>query len=189
MPPGKAVGFEAERPEGWHLRAARVYDQVVSAGTSVPVSNAFTTLMAHEEHVQLDNAARRDRAHRQEIAGPEGRGVTLHEVVPGSFSALGTGSSPARVRMFLTVVRLTLWIPSFFSSPSTFQYFAVPGNIPVLDRFRDEVTRFWHQSLRRRSQRHRLAWDRFGPLVDRYLPSPRVLHPRPNDRSSAKYPK
>jgi len=70
-----------------------------------------------------------------------------------------------------------------------FQYFAIPGNIPALEGFRNQVTRFWHQSLRRRSQRHRLSWDRFGPLVDRYLPSPRVLHPYPNDRFYAKHPK
>jgi RNA-directed DNA polymerase len=70
-----------------------------------------------------------------------------------------------------------------------FQYFAVPGNIPALSGFRDQVTRLWHQSLRRRSQRHRLNWDRFGPLVKRYLPSPRVLHPYPNDRFYAKHPK
>jgi RNA-directed DNA polymerase len=70
-----------------------------------------------------------------------------------------------------------------------FQYFAVPGNIPALSGFRDQVSRLWHQSLRRRSQRHRLNWDRFGPLVKRYLPSPRVLHPYPNDRFYAKHPK
>jgi group II intron reverse transcriptase/maturase len=70
-----------------------------------------------------------------------------------------------------------------------FQYFATPGNIPALESFRTQVTRLWHQSLRRRSQRHRLSWDRFGPLTDRALPRPRVLHPYPTDRFYAKHPK
>jgi hypothetical protein len=70
-----------------------------------------------------------------------------------------------------------------------FRYHAIPGNIPALEAFRDQVIRCWHQSLRRRSQRHRLNWERFGPLSNRYLPRPRVLHPYPNDRFYAKHPK
>lgn len=70
-----------------------------------------------------------------------------------------------------------------------FRYHAIPGNVPALDAFREQVIRYWHKSLRRRSQRHRLDWKRFGPLTNRYLPSPRVLHPHPNDRFYAKHPK
>ena len=70
-----------------------------------------------------------------------------------------------------------------------FRYFAIPGNIPLLAAFRDQVIRLWHRSLLRRSQRSRLGWDRFGPLVDRFLPHPKVLHDYPNVRFYAKYPK
>jgi hypothetical protein len=37
------------------------------------------------------------------------------------------------------------------------------------------------RSLRRRSQPHRLTWKRTVRLIKRFLPSPRVLHPWPND--------
>ncbi len=69
-----------------------------------------------------------------------------------------------------------------------FRYFAIPGNIPSLESLRTQVVRYWLQALRRRNQRHRLAWDVFGPRVARLLPHPRVLHPHPNHRFCAKYP-
>ena len=70
-----------------------------------------------------------------------------------------------------------------------FQYHAIPGNLPALEAFRDQVIRAWLHALRRRSQRHRLPWERFGPLCNQYLPRPRILHPYPNDRFYAKHPK
>lgn len=70
-----------------------------------------------------------------------------------------------------------------------YQYHAIPGNMPALEAFRDEVARSWHQSLRRRGQRRRLTWERFGPLRDLFIPPPRILHPYPGDRFYAKHPK
>jgi RNA-directed DNA polymerase len=58
-----------------------------------------------------------------------------------------------------------------------FNYHAVPGNFVALRTFRREVARAWLAALRRRSQRHRLPWERFRSIVDRYLPLPRILHP------------
>ena len=45
-----------------------------------------------------------------------------------------------------------------------------------------ELSIMWFQSLRRRSQRHRLTWERMCRLIERFLPSPRVLHPWPDQR-------
>jgi hypothetical protein len=70
-----------------------------------------------------------------------------------------------------------------------YNYHAIPGNMPVLETFRREVIRSWRQALRRRSQRARLPWERFGPLSDRCIPKPKILHPHPNDRFYAKHPK
>jgi RNA-directed DNA polymerase len=61
-------------------------------------------------------------------------------------------------------------------------YHAVPGNLRRLGAFRAEVCRSWLHALRRRSQRSRMTWDRFGRLVDSYIPKVRVLHPYPNQR-------
>ncbi|GEM_PF-1880837 len=48
--------------------------------------------------------------------------------------------------------------------------------------FRDEVTRAWLHTLRRRSQRHRMTWSRMRALAERWNPRARVLHPWPDDR-------
>lgn len=57
-----------------------------------------------------------------------------------------------------------------------FNYHAIPGNFAALQMFRREVVRAWLEALRRRSQRHRLPWERFVTIVDHYLPRPRILH-------------
>jgi RNA-directed DNA polymerase len=63
-----------------------------------------------------------------------------------------------------------------------FAYFAVPTNGRLLSAFRYHISIMWFQSLRRRSQRHRLTWERMCRLIERFLPSPRVLHPWPDQR-------
>jgi RNA-directed DNA polymerase len=68
-----------------------------------------------------------------------------------------------------------------------FAYFAVPTNTYPLSAFRYHISLTWFQSLRRRSQRHRLTWDRMSRLITRFLPSPRVLHPWPDQRFGVTY--
>ena len=68
-----------------------------------------------------------------------------------------------------------------------FAYFAVPTNTSPLSAFRYHISLTWFQSLRRRSQRHRLTWDRMRRLITRFLPSPRVLHPWPDPRFGVTY--
>ena len=59
----------------------------------------------------------------------------------------------------------------------------------ALESFRTGVTRHWLQALRRRGQRGRLTWEGFRPLVDFWLPRPKIQHPYPNVRFDAKYPR
>jgi group II intron reverse transcriptase/maturase len=66
-------------------------------------------------------------------------------------------------------------------------YHAVPGNMDSLNSFRSQVIWRWYRALRRRSQRDRMTWERFRRLVDRWIPSARILHPHPNVRFDAKY--
>src|SRR3954451_1025398 len=68
-----------------------------------------------------------------------------------------------------------------------FAYFAVPTNTDLLSAFRAHIGERWFRSLRRRSQRHRLTWERMGRLIDRFLPPVRVLHPWPDQRLRVKY--
>ena len=52
-----------------------------------------------------------------------------------------------------------------------FNYHAVPGNLIRLGGFRLVVCRLWRQTLKRRGQRNRLQWSRYGRLADLYIPS------------------
>jgi RNA-directed DNA polymerase len=68
-----------------------------------------------------------------------------------------------------------------------YAYFAVPTNSAALSAFRHHVIVRWIRRLRRRSQRHRMTWKRMQPIIDRYLPRPRILHPWPEQRFRVKY--
>jgi group II intron reverse transcriptase/maturase len=70
-----------------------------------------------------------------------------------------------------------------------FQYHAIPDNWARLDAFRREVLRMWLRQLRRRSQRSRWTWERFIARLGVLLPEVRILHPYPNVRFDAKYPR
>ncbi len=70
-----------------------------------------------------------------------------------------------------------------------FNYHAVPGNLDSLRTFRTRLTQLWHAQLLRRSHRRRLTWERMNRLVDRWLPTPRVLHPGPITRFAANHPR
>jgi hypothetical protein len=63
-----------------------------------------------------------------------------------------------------------------------FAYHAVPTNWEALQAFRYHIERIWLRTLRRRSQKHRMTWDRMRKLADDWLPAPRILHPWPDQR-------
>lgn len=48
--------------------------------------------------------------------------------------------------------------------------YVVPGNTDAITAFRIQATRHWCRALRRRSQRHRLNWERMNRLATRWLP-------------------
>jgi hypothetical protein len=70
-----------------------------------------------------------------------------------------------------------------------FQYHAIPGNWARLKAFRSDVLRIWFQTLRRRSQRSRLTWERFRHSLGNLLPPVQVLQPYPDVRFDAKHPR
>lgn len=70
-----------------------------------------------------------------------------------------------------------------------FAYHAVPTNSRALGAFRYHVTKLWHRALRRRSQKDGLTWERMAKLAAEWLPSPRVLHPWPDQRYAVKHPR
>ena len=85
-----------------------------------------------------------------------------------------------RRRMHRSVASQGRWLKRVLMS--YYAYHAVPTNSRRLDSFRTEVMRLWLKSLRRRSQRHRMNWERFSPIAKRWLPYVRVQHPWPLQR-------
>jgi len=59
------------------------------------------------------------------------------------------------------------------------RYYGVPMNGPSVAAFRKGVCWLWRKVLKRRSQKHRLTWDRMKRLIGRWLPVARVCHPYP----------
>ncbi len=70
-----------------------------------------------------------------------------------------------------------------------FAYHAVPTNSRALGAFRYHVTDLWRRTLRRRSQKDRLTWERMAKIADAWLPKPRILHPWPSQRFAVKHPR
>jgi len=70
-----------------------------------------------------------------------------------------------------------------------YQYHAVPGNTGQLRVFMCRVRWLWRGVLIRRSQRAKVKWDRLNPILERWIPIPRVLHPYPDSRFAAIHPR
>jgi group II intron reverse transcriptase/maturase len=62
------------------------------------------------------------------------------------------------------------------------RYYGVPMNSTAIGAFREKVNRLWHKVLKRRSDKHRLSWERMSRLIDRYIPAARICHPYPSQR-------
>ncbi|MGO9475720.1 MAG: reverse transcriptase domain-containing protein, partial [Rhodomicrobium sp.] len=65
-------------------------------------------------------------------------------------------------------------------------YFAVPGNSPSLWWFFNEIRWLWLRSLKRRSQKAFLSWEKFIKLAGRFFPPIKILHPQPLHRFDAR---
>ena len=70
-----------------------------------------------------------------------------------------------------------------------FAYHAVPTNSRALGAFRYHVTDLWRRTLRRRSQKDGMTWERMTKIAADWLPQPRILHPWPDQRFDVKHPR
>ncbi len=63
-----------------------------------------------------------------------------------------------------------------------YRYYGVPDNSRSLAAFQSGVMRHWRFRLSRRSQKGHVTWVRLYRLVRRWLPTPRIYHPYPEQR-------
>ena len=78
-----------------------------------------------------------------------------------------------------------IWLASVINGHMN--YYAVPGNGKAVRAFREQAVRYWYTSLRRRSQKTRLTWERMGRLARRWIPRAVTKHPFPEQRFAARY--
>ena len=87
-------------------------------------------------------------------------------------------------RRHLPIPEQGAWIRS--AVQGHYAYYAVPTNGQSLERYRTQISRHWHQALRRRSQRDRTTWERMRRYIQRWIPPARILHPWPDTRFDAR---
>jgi group II intron reverse transcriptase/maturase len=92
-----------------------------------------------------------------------------------------------RERMHEPVPKVGEWLGRVLKG--FYQYYAVPGNWASLSRFCNRIGRYWRHVLERRSQKGRMKADRVTRLLERWLPRPRLVHPYPDVRFDARYPR
>jgi group II intron reverse transcriptase/maturase len=92
-----------------------------------------------------------------------------------------------RKRMHEPIPEQGRWLKQVVSG--FFAYHAVPTNARALNAFRYHVTDLWRRTLKRRSQKDGMTWERITRIADTWLPRPRILHPWPSQRFAVKHPR
>jgi RNA-directed DNA polymerase len=85
-----------------------------------------------------------------------------------------------RERLHWSIPDVGKWLSSVIVGHC--RYYGVPWNGRSLSQFRSKIIRMWCMSLRRRSQKHRITWERMNRLAKRWLPNPFICHPYPLER-------
>jgi len=87
-----------------------------------------------------------------------------------------------RRRLHHRVPEVGTWLASVLRGH--FNYYGVPLNYPSLATFHNRVVRLWLATLRRRSQRSSMTWERMSVTAARYLPRPQIKRPWPSENLS-----
>ena len=63
-----------------------------------------------------------------------------------------------------------------------YNHYGVPHNYAALKEMRRAIERLWKLVLGRRSQKGYVTWERMRRISHRWLPTPRIVHPYPDQR-------
>jgi group II intron reverse transcriptase/maturase len=92
-----------------------------------------------------------------------------------------------RKRMHEPIPEQGRWLKQVVSG--FYAYHAVPTNARALNAFRYYVTALWRRTLKRRSQKDGMTWERITQIANAWLPQPRILHPWPSHRFAVRHPR
>lgn len=86
-----------------------------------------------------------------------------------------------RTRLHRPTAETAKWLATVLTGH--YRYYGVPRNIRAMQAFRHHLIQMWRRALRRRSdKKKRVTWERVSRLADRWLPTPHIVHPYPNQR-------
>lgn len=103
---------------------------------------------------------------------------TMAKKVRAKLAAL---SIELRRRIHRPIAETGQWLHAVLAGH--YQYYGVPRNIHALSAFRYHVIKLWRRMLRRRSdKKKRLTVARMQRIAERWLPTPKIVHPYPNQR-------
>lgn len=63
-----------------------------------------------------------------------------------------------------------------------FRYYGVPGSYEAMNDFGHLIAQKWKQSLKRRSQKAAITWEKMTKPMDRWIHLPRICHKYPSER-------
>jgi group II intron reverse transcriptase/maturase len=89
-----------------------------------------------------------------------------------------------RKRINWKIEKVGKWLQRVVSG--YFKYYAVPDNGATLGRFRFLLGKVWMKIVRRRSQRATMTWDKFIPIIEKWLPKHITKHHYPNQRDNVR---
>ena len=68
-------------------------------------------------------------------------------------------------------------------------YHAVPTSFRAISAFLHHVVNLWRRTLKRRSQKDGMTWERIERIAADWLPADRILHPWPGKRFVERHPR
>ena len=85
-----------------------------------------------------------------------------------------------RKRMHMAVSEIGKWLRSVVNG--YYRYHSVPRNLKAMKSFYREIGLLWHAALSRRSHKANVDWRRMFKIITRWIPTPYVTHPYPEQR-------
>jgi len=111
----------------------------------------------------------------------KGRFTVVRQTIRQRLQAkLGEVKAELRRRLHDPPAEVGAWLRAVVTGH--LRYDGVPMNGRALYTFRAQVSRLWFRTLARRSQTGTVTWERVQPLIERWLPPPRICHPYPLQR-------
>ncbi len=92
-----------------------------------------------------------------------------------------------RRMMHLPIATIGRWLGQVVRG--YFNHHAVPTNAHALSDFRYQIVVLLRRTLRRRSQKDAMTWERIGKIADEFLPKPKITHPWPDKRFVVRHPR